>query len=149
MLLARRQVEAAAADRDKALADLDRAIIRAPMAGTVLTLNARQGEKPGSLGLMTFGALDEMIAEIEVYEDQVGRLAIGQAVALSAVALPGPLQGRLVRVGVEVVRQTLTDASPAANTDARVVRAVVLLDAASAAIAARFVNLQVTARVQL
>jgi hypothetical protein len=46
-----------------------------------------------------------------------------------------------------VLRQTLTDASPAANTDTRVVRAVVELDAASAAIAARFANLQVAARV--
>ena len=149
IVLAHRQVEAAAADRDRARADLDRSVIRAPMAGTVLTLYARQGERPGNQGLMSFGALDEMIAEIEVYEDQIGRLALGQVVTLTAQALPRPLQGRIARVGVEVLRQVLTDVSPAANTDSRVIRAVVALDPASAAIAARFVNLQVMARVAL
>jgi HlyD family secretion protein len=149
VLLARRNLEAAMAERDRARADLDRAIIRAPMAGTVLTLHARPGERPGTQGLMSFGALDDMICEIEVYEDQLRHLAAGQRVSLSAVALPEPLQGRLGRVGVEVMRQTLTDASPAANTDTRVVRAIVELDPASAAIAARFANLQVTARIAL
>ncbi len=149
VVLARRNAEAAAADRDRALADLDKAIIRAPMAGTVLTLYARPGERPGAQGLMSFGGLDQMIAEIEVYEDQVNLLAPGQPVTLSAAALPRPLTGRLGRIGSEVLRQTLTDASPAANTDTRVLRAVIELDAASAAIAARFANLQVTARIQV
>lgn len=149
VLLARRNLEAAAAERDRARADLDRAVIRAPMAGTVLTLHARPGERPGSQGLMSFGALDDMICEIEVYEDQLRHLAPGQRVTLLAVALPEALQGRLARIGVEVMRQTLTDASPAANTDTRVVRAVVELEPASAAIAARFANLQVTARIAL
>jgi HlyD family secretion protein len=149
VVLARRNAEAAAADRDRALADLDKAVIRAPMAGTVLTLYARPGERPAAQGLMSFGGLDQMIAEIEVYEDQVNLLAPGQPVTLSAAALPRALNGSLGRIGAEVLRQTLTDASPAANTDTRVLRAVIELDAASAAIAARFANLQVTARIRL
>jgi HlyD family secretion protein len=147
VVLARRNAEAAAADRDRARADLDKAVIRAPMAGTVLTLYARPGERPGAQGLMSFGGLDQMIAEIEVYEDQLRLLNPGQPVTLAAAALPRPLTGTLGRLGAEVLRQTLTDASPAANTDTRVVRAVVELDPASATIAARFANLQVTARI--
>lgn len=147
VVLARSNLEAAAAERDRAAADLARAIIQAPSAGTVLTVHTRPGERPGTLGIMTFARLDDMIAEIEVHEDRVGRLRRGAPVTLASPSLETPLQGRLGRVGVEVQRQTLTDPSPAAATDARVVRAVVELDAPSAERAARLVNLQVTARI--
>ena len=53
----------------------------------------------------------------------------------------------MTRVGLEVGRQTLVDASPAAHTDARVVKVRVALDPASSQIAQRFTNLQVTARI--
>jgi HlyD family secretion protein len=147
VLLARRTLDAALAARDRAAAELDRATVRAPAAGTVLTLHARPGERPGAAGILSFGTLDEMIAEIEVHEDQTARLRPGAHVTLDAPALAEPLRGRLATVGREVLRQTLTDPSPAAATDARVLRAVVALDAASTEVAARLVNLQVTARI--
>ncbi|MCU0889378.1 MAG: HlyD family efflux transporter periplasmic adaptor subunit [Rubritepida sp.] len=147
VLLARRTLDAALAARDRAAAELDRATVRAPAAGTVLTLHARPGERPGAAGILSFGTLDEMIAEIEVHEDQTARLRPGAQVTLDAPALSEPLRGRLATVGREVLRQTLTDPSPAAATDARVLRAVVALDAASTEVAARLVNLQVTARI--
>ena len=87
-----------------------------------------------------------MTAEIEIYENEAGAIVPGAATTLVAEALPQPLAGTVRRVGLEILRQTLTDASPAANTDTRVVRVSVDLDSASAAIAARFANLQVTAR---
>jgi HlyD family secretion protein len=146
VVLARSNIEAARAERERARAELDKALIRAPSRGTVLTLYARPGERPGAQGLMTFGDLADMMAEIEVYENEAGAIRAGAPVTLVAEALGAPLAGRVGRIGVEVLRQTLTDASPAANTDTRVVRVGVDLDPAAAAIAARFVNLQVTAR---
>ncbi|WP_206930857.1 HlyD family efflux transporter periplasmic adaptor subunit [Roseococcus thiosulfatophilus] len=147
ILLARRNLDAAAAERDRAAADLARATIRAPSAGTVLTLHARPGERPGNAGLMTFARLDDMIAEIEVHEDRVARLRAGAPVTLVSPALEAPLHGTLAHLGREVQRQTLTDPSPAAATDARVVRAVVALEGEAARRAAALVNLQVTARI--
>ena len=144
--LAQANIDAARADRDRARAELDKALIKAPSRGSVLTLYARPGERPGAQGLLTFGDLDDMTAEIEIYENEAAAIAPGSTVALVADALPRPLAGTVKRIGVEVLRQTLTDASPAANTDTRVIRVSVDLDAASAAIAARFANLQVTAR---
>jgi HlyD family secretion protein len=148
VVVAWRALDAAIAERDRARADLEKAYVRAPSAGTVLTIRARPGGKPGNDGIMTFGALDDMIAEVEIYEDRIRALAPGAAVTLRGSALPAPLAGTLGQVGVEVMRQTLTDAGPAANTDARVVRAVIELDPASAATAARVVGLQVTARIE-
>ncbi len=147
VVVARRNVEAAAADVIRAKIELDKSFVRAPISGTVLTINTRVGEKPGSSGILTLGNIDRMIAEVEVYQSAVLAVAPGQAVTIRADALPEPLHGTVARVGLEVGRQTLTDASPAANTDARVVKVYVDLDESSSAIARRFSNLQVTAAI--
>lgn len=144
--LARANIEAARAELERARADLDKAVVRAPGSGTVLTIAAWPGERPGVDGILTFGDLTGMIAEVEVYETEAGALSPGVPATLTARALPHSLHGRVARIGQEVRRQTLVDASPAANTDTRVVRVILELDPASAEVAARFVNLQVTAR---
>lgn len=147
LVAARRNVEAAQADMARAKADLDKSVARAPRAGTVLTLHVRPGEKPGAKGLMTLGDLTRMTVEVEIYQTQIGRIAPGDRVEASAEALGAPLAGVVSRIGLEVARQTLLDPSPAAATDARVVKVTVDLDAESSARARRFTNLQVTARI--
>ncbi len=147
VLLAARNLDAARADLARAEGDLDRAMIRAPGAGTVLTIHVRPGEKPGAKGVMNLGDLTRMTAELEVYQTQVGRVDVGDAVTVTADALPRPLTGVVTRIGLEVGRQTLTDASPAANTDARVVKVYVRLDPDSSRAARRFTNLQVRGRI--
>ncbi|MBL8587652.1 MAG: HlyD family efflux transporter periplasmic adaptor subunit, partial [Methylobacteriaceae bacterium] len=147
ILAARRNIDSAQADLARALADLDKSVARAPRAGTILTINVRPGEKPGSKGLMTLGDLSRMTLEVEVYQTQIGRVAVGDPVEASAEALSAPLRGTVARVGLEVARQTLLDPSPAAATDARVVKVTVDLDEESSQRARRFTNLQVTARI--
>ncbi|MBU8538419.1 efflux RND transporter periplasmic adaptor subunit [Falsiroseomonas tokyonensis] len=147
VVLARRELEAARADAAQARANLERALLRAPFAGTILTLQARAGERIGDAGLGSFADLEDMVAEIEVYETHLRALALGQPVTIVSPALPAPLAGRVSRVGAEILRQTLTDTSPAANTDSRVARITVDLDDASRPVAARFPGLQVTARI--
>lgn len=147
VVLATRNVESAKAELVRAEADLEKAYIRAPTDGTVLTINSRAGEKPGAQGIMTFGNIDEMMAEIEIYQTLIGAVAVGDPVTIVADALPRALHGKVTRIGLEVGRQTLTETTPAANTDARVVKVYVDLDPASTAIARPFTNLQVTARI--
>src|SRR5918993_1583772 len=147
VLVAVRNLEAARADLARAEGDLDKAYVRAPTAGTVLTIHVRPGEKPGAKGVMNLGDLSRMTAELEVYQTQIGQVTVGDAVSVTAEALPRPLVGAVTRIGLEVGRQTLTDASPAANTDARVVKVYVRLDPDSAAVAQRYTNLQVLGRI--
>ena len=147
VLVAARNVDAAKAELARALADLDKAFVRAPMTGTVLTIHVRPGEKPGSQGLMNLGDIERMKVEVEIYQTLIGRVALRDMVEASAEALPGPLKGSVARVGLEVGRQNLVDASPAANTDARVVKVTVALEPDSSRLAQRFTNLQVTARI--
>ncbi len=146
--VAERNVDTAKADLARALADLDKAYVRAPITGTVLTVHVRSGEKPGTQGLMNLGNIEQMTVEVEVYQTQIGRVALGNPVEVTAEALPQPLHGRVTRIGLEVGRQTAVDADPAANTDARVVKVTAALEPGASRLARRLTNLQVTARIR-
>lgn len=147
IVVAQRALEAARVEMERSRIELDKAYVRAPITGTILTIHVRPGEKPGSQGIVNLGNIDEMTAEIEVYQTLIGRVAVGAEVTIQADALPQPLKGSVTRLGYEVKRQTATDATPAANTDARVVIVYVALAPDSAETAKRFTNLQVTARI--
>lgn len=147
VVVAARNLDSARADLDRATADLDKAYVRAPIDATVLSISARPGEKPGQQGIMNLGDIERMKVEVEIYQTMIGRVTLGAPVEITAEALPKPLAGKVSRIGLEVAKQTLVDSSPAANTDARVVKVSVALDAASAEIARRITNLQVTARI--
>ena len=79
----------------KAVEDVDRTTIRAPMDGTVTALNVEVGETaimgtmnyPGSV-LMVIGDLSEIVAEVEVAESEVVSLALGQPATVTLDALP-------------------------------------------------------------
>jgi HlyD family secretion protein len=131
----------------RATQDVDKAYVRAPISGTVLTILVRPGEKPGAAGILKLGNLEQMWAEIEVFQTQIGYVALGDLVVITADSLPEPLEAKVVRIGLEVGRQTLVDPNPAANTDARVVKVQAALTPESSSIAQRFTNLQMIARI--
>ena len=74
---------------------------------------------------------------------------MGQPVSLASPALARPIAGTVARVGLEVERQSVLSSDPAANTDARVVRVQVLVDAADRERAARLSGLDVTGRIRI
>lgn len=147
--LAERNVEAARSDLVRAEAELANATVTAPSSGTVLSVDVRPGERAPTGTLLTLADLSRMEAEIEVYQEAVPRLSIGQAVRLESPVLQEPLAGTIRRIGLEVGRQSLTSNDPAAATDARVVKAWVDVDPASTAQAARFVGLEVIAHIDM
>ena len=148
VIVATRNLEAAEADLTRARRDLTRAAVLAPISGVVLNIHARPGERPPAQdGIMEIGDTDQMMAEVEIYQDRIGAIAVGQPVELAAGALGRTLQGKVQAIGLTVGRQGLVSEDTAANTDARVITVLVALDAASSAIAARFTNLEVVARI--
>jgi len=142
-----RNLEAAEAELARARNDLVRAAVVAPIGGTVLNIHASPGQRPPTEGIMEMGDTSHMMAEAEIYQDRISLVAIGQPVELAAAALGKTLQGRIVTIGLIVGRQGLVSDDTAANTDARVIKVMVELDAASSTIAARFTNLEVIARI--
>lgn len=148
VVVAARNYDAAKAALTQAERDLEKAYVRAPLTGTVLKIHVRPGEKPGSEGVMNIGNIKRMTAKVEIYQTQIGDVAVGNRVDITANALPTSLHGSVSHIGLEVERQRLIDDDPAANTDARIVEVTVLLNEPSSEIAARYTNLQVVATIQ-
>ncbi|MEF3048030.1 HlyD family efflux transporter periplasmic adaptor subunit [Pseudotabrizicola sp. L79] len=147
VIVASRNLDAARADLDRAKADLARAMVMAPIDGTVLDIHATPGQRPPTEGILEMGNTDVMMAEAEIWQDRIVQVAVGQPVELAAPALGRTFQGRVDSIGLTVGRQGLISDDTAANTDARVVKVMVALDQESSAMAARFTNLEVIARI--
>ncbi|MEH6522496.1 MAG: efflux RND transporter periplasmic adaptor subunit [Sulfitobacter sp.] len=138
---------AAHADLARAEQDLERAYVRAPERGTVLDINVRTGERPGTAGIINLGDISQMTVEAEVYQTMIGRVTIGDPVTISADALREGLTGKVSAIGLEIGRQSITSDDPAANTDARVVDVIVTLDPKSSTLASTFTNLETIVRI--
>jgi len=104
---ARDAVEQAQANLTKALDDLSKTTLYAPIAGRVVELNAEEGEVVVS-GMMnnpatkiaTIADLSELLAELDVDENEIVRVAPGQAVTVTVDALPErTYRGRVLEVG--------------------------------------------------
>jgi HlyD family secretion protein len=147
VIVAARNLDAARADLERARLDMARSEVVAPIAGTILDIHATPGQRPPAGGIMDMGDTGQMMAEVEVWQDRIGSVRVGQPVELVAAALGTTLQGRVDSIGLTVGRQGLISDDAAENKDARVIRVLVALDAASSALAARFTNLEVIARI--
>lgn len=86
--------------------DLARTTIRSPMDGTIIQLNAEQGETvvPGSTNLpgsviMTVADMSVLLAEVEVSEVDVINVALGQEAEVTVDALGAdPQKGQVVEI---------------------------------------------------
>ncbi|WP_306258262.1 efflux RND transporter periplasmic adaptor subunit [Pararhizobium sp. IMCC21322] len=147
VVVAARNLDSAKAELRRSKNDLSKAMVIAPMNGTVLDVHVRAGEKSGADGVADIGDVENMTAEVEIFQNQIGLVQLGQSVQIVADAFQQSLTGVVTEIGLEVERQTVTADDPAANTDARVVEIIVQLDPASSDIAARFTNLEIVARI--
>lgn len=135
--------DVAIADLRLARAELARVEVRAPIEGQVLTVFARAGERVGADGILELGQTGAMYAVAEVYEADIGGVALGSEAQVTSTALPRPLHGVVDRIAMRVRKQDVLGTDPAARTDARVVEVEVRLDEADVALAAGFTHLQV------
>lgn len=147
VVVATRNMEAAKAELARAKLDLGRAVVFAPIAGTILDIHATPGQRPPIGGIMDMGDTSQMMAEVEIWQDRIAAIKPGQPVELAAVALGQTLRGVVDSIGLTVGRQGLISDDAAENKDARVIRVLVKLDAASTQVAARYTNLEVIARI--
>jgi len=99
------QVQQAEAALSQARVDLSRTTIYSPMSGTISALNKEQGEI--ALGsqfqkdaIMTVADLSVMEARVNVDENDIGSLAVGQAAEIQVDALPNQvLKGVVYEIG--------------------------------------------------
>lgn len=147
VVVAARKVDTAEADLNRARLDLARGILTAPVSGTILDIHARPGEKPGAKGVMEIGDIQRMTVELEVYQSEISRVAVGQHVEITTDALRESFHGMVSEIGFAVERQTVMRDDPAANSDARIIKVKVNLDDESSLRVSRLTNLEVTGRI--
>ncbi len=114
-------------------AELAMSEVKAPMAGQVLRVHAHAGERVGPEGILELGRTEAMMAVAEVYETDIGRVAVGQRAKVTSPALPVALNGTVQRIGLMVAKNDVLGTDPVAKTDARVVEVDIRLDAGQGA----------------
>ena len=86
--VAQAQARQAEAQVEQARVELDRHIVRAPSAMEVLQVDARAGEYAGTQGtasvLMKLGATKPLHVRLDIDENQIEKIAIGQPAVISA-----------------------------------------------------------------
>lgn len=113
---------------ERARADAEHMLIRAPLAGTVLSIQARAGEVIGSDGLLRMSPLDHIIVVAEVTEADAPRLRTGMAAEIEGLTLKAPLHGTVTRVAKEVFRQKRPSSDVLIGRDAKIVEAEITPD---------------------
>ena len=102
--------------------------VTAPIAGQVLLVHARAGERIGASGLLELGHTQRMYVVAEVYETDIRLVKKGQAATISSPALSEPMKGSVERIGSIIGKNDVLDLDPVARTDSRVVEVFILLD---------------------
>jgi HlyD family secretion protein len=128
------ELRQAQAQRQGVQVDLADSELRAPLAGTVLKIHSRAGERPGTDGVLELGAGDQMEAVAEVYESDINRVKLGQTVTLVSEngGFSGSLQARVIRISPQVRQRAVLSTDPTGDADARVVEVRLALDPAAA-----------------
>jgi HlyD family secretion protein len=143
------QLQEAGAELVKVRTDLVNTELRAPIDGTVLRILARVGERPSDQdGILELGDSDRMEAVVEVYESDIQRVRLGQAVRLSSEngGFGGSLAGRVSRISPQVRQREVLSTDPTGDADARIVEVRVRLDPADAQRVQTLTGLKVIAR---
>lgn len=128
------QLREATAQRQALRVDLADSELRAPLAGTVLKIHSRVGERPGGEGVLELGAGDQMQAIAEVYESDINRVKLGQSVLLTSEngGFSGSLQASVIRISPQVRQRAVLSTDPTGDADARVVEVRLALAPADA-----------------
>jgi HlyD family secretion protein len=143
--LALAEAELAAADAAVVRAEAEAALarLRAPIAGTILRVIARSGERAGTEGVLEIADLSRMDIVADVYETDLSRLRLG---APAEVLVPGEatrFPATVREIGWQVRRNTQATTDPVAAVDARTVEVRLALAPEAAEALARRSNMQV------
>jgi HlyD family secretion protein len=123
--------------------------IQAPVAGRILRIHVRPGERLGNDGVLELGDVRQMQAVAEVFEADVSLLRTGLNAEVVVDGSGIRLQGKVVEIGHLVARKIVLTNDPVSDTDARVVEVRVALDAQSSTQVARLSNSRVEVTIQL
>jgi HlyD family secretion protein len=147
--LAQTEIESAIANLNRAKTELEAAYIRAPMAGQIIKIHTRVGEKIGDQGIADFAQTNKMMAVAEVYQTDISKVKLGQKAIITSQGFPGKLQGTVQQIGLQVNRQNVFSDQPGENLDSRIVEVKIRLTPEDSKKVSGLTNLQVQTAIKL
>jgi HlyD family secretion protein len=108
-------------------AQLEQAILRAPVAGRVLDISAQPGERVTG-PFIRLGATENMDAVAEVHATDLHFVKLGQRASFSSPSLPAPVQGRVTSVGAMVSPPGIFGEDPSRATNSKIFQVRIRLD---------------------
>jgi HlyD family secretion protein len=144
-------IESLRVSRKLAEAQYARTRVAAPCDGTILKTYVRPGETIGAKPILQMADLSRMVVVVEVFENQVKYVRLGQQALVASKAFPSPcdqkgLQGKVAAIGRMISVPMLKSVDPFAPADRHVVEVRVELDPQGGCQAAALSNLQVDVR---
>lgn len=146
---AQTEVDDATAAQRQAQTNLRQAYIKAPMAGQILKIHTRIGEKIGDEGIADLGQTSKMVAVAEVYQTDIAKVRLGQQAVVTGDAFAGQLRGIISQIGLQVNRQNVFSNQPGENMDRRVIEVKIRLNPEDSKRVAQLTNLQVQTAIKL
>jgi len=143
--VAKADLEAAVASARHAKAEWEQTIVRSPLDGTVVRIDAWPGTVIGPAGIMELARTEPMYVIAEVYETDVVKVKVGQRAEIGGASLPSPLRGQVTQIGLQVGKNEVLSVDPMAYTDNRVVEVKIRLEKQTAT--QPLLNAQVSVRI--
>ena len=121
-------IEILAASVESARLDREAAIVRAPIDGVVVQIQARASEYVDPKGLFTIVDLQQLRVLADINELHLGRVAPGGKVELTFRGSPSVHKGTIIRVAQMVKRMQMGEAPGGSSPDARLVEVEIQFD---------------------
>jgi len=118
--VAQTELERAQIAVEQRQADLEETQVRVPVAGQILRINTRVGERVNTEeGIIELGNTEQMMAIAEIYETDVAQVAVGQDATLSSEygGFAGELRATVEHVGLQIGARSLSNGSSDPTTD--------------------------------
>ncbi|MCA9190504.1 MAG: HlyD family efflux transporter periplasmic adaptor subunit [Planctomycetales bacterium] len=125
------------------------ATLVSPINGTVVGVNATEGEASLQLPLIELAQTSQMVCEAEVYQTDAAYIRVGQKATLHSPVFETPLKGTVQSRGPLVGHPQLKPPNPLARSDYRVLNVVIQIEPQFAASAADWLQLQVDVEIEL
>ena len=146
---AQAEVDNADSALKQAQTNLEQAYIKAPMAGQILKIHTRIGEKISDSGIADFGQTSQMVAVAEVYQTDISKVQLGQQAEITSQAFSGEIRGKVSQIGLQVNGQNVFSNQPGENMDRRVIEVKIRLNPEDSKRVAGLTNLQVQTAIKL
>ncbi|MFN6571717.1 ABC exporter membrane fusion protein [Dendronalium sp. ChiSLP03b] len=151
ILVAKAELNESLSQLQKAKVDLESTYVQAPVAGQILSVNAKVGEVVGSSGIVDIGQTQQMYVMSEVYESDIQYIKINQpAIIVSEYGgFTGEIKGVVDRIGLQIDQPGIVNDDPSAKADVRIVKVKIRLNPNDSERVRTLNKLQVRASIQV